>query len=91
MSVVPTDPERHPLFTQVRIAPRAELEAFVRSWKYHHPLSPEQLEYAGQIATVRATSVYHGGEVLYELAGIPGYWHQQLLQPVTVAPPSVDF
>jgi hypothetical protein len=43
-------------------------------------LSPEQLPFAGQSVTVRAVSYYHGGDVLYELIGAPGIWHEQCLR-----------
>ena len=88
--VMPSGVELYPVFTRVRIVPRPALEEFVRTWQYHHPLLPEQLPYGGTIATVRAVSMYHGGDMLYELAGIPGYWHEQLLQPLTLDAPSVD-
>ena len=80
------DTEHYPLFSRVRIVPRAVLEEFLRTWKYHHPLSPEHLQYGGRVATVRSVGAYHGGDMLYELADIPGFWHEKLLQPVTLEP-----
>lgn len=38
--------ERWPVGAQVRVAPLADLEAFMRDYKYHHKLRPEQLKYA---------------------------------------------
>jgi hypothetical protein len=65
--------------SEVRVAARDVLEEFLREWKYHHPLAPEQLEFAGRIATVRSVGFYHGGDALYELIGVPGMWHEQCL------------
>jgi hypothetical protein len=73
----------HPRFSPdepVRIANRATLDEFFRSYKLHHPLQVVQLEYAGQIAKVIRASMYHGGDQLYELKGIPGIWHENLLE-----------
>jgi hypothetical protein len=67
---------------RVRVSDRETLEEFVRSWRLHHPLSAEQLGHAGQILRVASVSMYHGGDILYELEGIPGVWHQRLLEAV---------
>ena len=64
----------------VRVADRAFLENFLQTWKYHHKLRPEQVAYAGQVADVRQSSMYHGGDILYELVGVPGIWHQDRLR-----------
>jgi len=64
----------------VRIADRATLDEFFHSYKLHHPLQPAQLEYAGKIAKVIRASMYHGGDQLYELADVPGIWHERLLE-----------
>jgi hypothetical protein len=63
----------------VRIADSTVLEHFSRSWKFHHPLQENQLNYAGKVATVKKVMFYHGGDELYELEGIPGIWHEQCL------------
>jgi hypothetical protein len=65
--------------SNVRVAPGEYLEKFMRTWRYHHKLSPEQIQYAGQSAVVERVSFYHGGDVLYDLVGIPGTWHEQCL------------
>jgi hypothetical protein len=65
--------------TKVIIADRAVLEAFLRDWRWHHPLEPAQLSFAGHRARVKAVSSYHGGDELYDLEGIPGIWHEQCL------------
>lgn len=73
--------EAFPVGTAVRIAGRSSLEAFMASWRYHHKLQPEQLAYADQLATVKEVGFYHGGDPVYTLAGIPGLWLEQCLQP----------
>lgn len=64
----------------VRIANRSSLEAFLNTWRFHHKLQPEQLDYAGQTAEVESGAFYHGGDELYKLKGIPGIWHEQCLE-----------
>jgi len=71
--------EDFPVGSKVRIADALELQEFQRTWQYHHKLRPEQLTYAGRIAEVQKVGFYHGGDVLYELHGIPGIWHEQCL------------
>ena len=66
-----------PVGTSVRIASLDSLEKFQREWKYHHKIMTEQLAYHGQIAVVERASVYHGGDELYELKGIPGIWQPE--------------
>jgi hypothetical protein len=72
-----------PVGTRVRIANREDLEKFQRDWKYHHKIAPEQLHFGGQVAVVGRASVYHGGDELYELNGIPGIWHEQCLEAIS--------
>jgi hypothetical protein len=67
--------EEFPAGTPVRIADRAELDRFVQDWKFHNPLQPDQMSYAGKIAVVAKVGFYHGGDELYSLEGIPGVWH----------------
>jgi hypothetical protein len=68
-----------PVGTLVQIADRTILERFKEEWKYHHPLNNEQLECAGRIAAVSKLGFYHGGDVLYELEELPGFWHEVCL------------
>ena len=70
-----------PQGSKVRIADRPSLERFMAEWKYHHKLQPEQLAYADIVAAVEKVGFYHGGDVLYNLVGIPGIWHEQCLSP----------
>jgi hypothetical protein len=67
--------------TEVRIADRAFLEEFLEAGQYHNELEPEQLEYAGRVANVKAVNFFHGGDEIYTLAGIPGVWHEECLRP----------
>lgn len=69
-----------PKGSKVRITSRASLEEFARSWQYHHPLHPEQLEFDGVETIVEEVSFYHGGDELYRLTGVPGIWHEQCLR-----------
>lgn len=71
--------EQFPVGTRVQVAERAQLERFHAAWHDHHPLAPEQLEYAGHSAVVSEAGFYHGGDVLYVLDGIPGIWHEACL------------
>jgi hypothetical protein len=76
------DPAKYKEGAVVRVASRSALEAFLKSWKLHHPLQQTQLEYAGRSAKVLKSGMYHGGDVLYELEGIPGIWHELCLEAV---------
>lgn len=71
-----------PAGTHVRLADRDSLEEFKRTWRYHHPLTEEQLDYAGRTALVKSAGYYHGGDELYTLDGIPGIWHERCLLAV---------
>jgi hypothetical protein len=68
-----------PRGTRVRIVSREDLEDFRESWRFHNPLSSEQLRYAAREATVKEVGFYHGGDVIYELVDIPGVWHEACL------------
>jgi hypothetical protein len=69
-----------PVGTKVRIASPDVLKSFMRTWKYHHPLQPQQLEFAGRIGEVKKVYFYHGGDELYELEDMPGVWHEVCLE-----------
>jgi hypothetical protein len=66
----------------VRIADRSELGSSGRCGAYHHPLDVDQLRFAGTLATVQDVGIYHGGDQLYQLSGVPGIWHLQCLKSV---------
>jgi hypothetical protein len=70
----------YPEGSRVKIGSRLTLEEFMRSWKHHNKLQPEQLNYADQVARVESIAFYHGGDELYKLQGIPGIWHEQCLR-----------
>jgi hypothetical protein len=71
--------EKFPVGSNVLIKNRQHLEEFQRTWKYHHPLEFEQLQYAGLAGEVEKVGFYHGGDELYSLKGAPGIWHGQCL------------
>jgi hypothetical protein len=73
------DPAKFKNGSKVQIASRQRLEEFLRTWQYHHKLQPEQLAFADRATTVKSSGMYHGGDVLYQLDGVPGIWHEQLL------------
>jgi len=62
--------------TRTQIAALPTLAEFQRSWKFHHPLQPDQLAYAGKVSVVERVGYYHGGDALYWLEGLPGVWHE---------------
>lgn len=61
-----------PLGTTVRVASRTDRDAFLAKREWHHPLQPDQLLFAGQIAQVINVAFYDGGDELYTLEGVPG-------------------
>ena len=72
--------EEFPKGSKVKIARREFLEEFLKTWKFHNKLKPDQLNYADQIAEVEGVAFYHGGDELYKLKGIPGIWHEECLE-----------
>lgn len=70
----------YPAGTRVRIRDLASLERFRQSWKFHDPLQPSMLEFAGRVAVVEKVGFYHGGDPLYVLDGAPGVWHEACLE-----------
>jgi hypothetical protein len=72
--------EKFPVGTSVRVRSRFALEEFAQSWKFHHPLTAAQLEYADKKAEVAAVGFYHGGDPLYTFLELPGLWHEQCLE-----------
>jgi hypothetical protein len=55
-------------------------ESFIATWKYHHKLKTEQLAYADRTAQVKGAARYHGGDFVYTLEEIPGFWLEQRLR-----------
>lgn len=72
--------EAFPQGTRVRVADLAFLQQFIREWKYHHKLRPEQLPYADHEAVVKEVGFYHGGDPIYTLEGVPGLWLEPCLR-----------
>lgn len=72
----------HPQGSRVRVAARVDLESFRAMWRSHHNLTEAQLAFADEPSFVRNINYYHGGDVLYELDGIPGIWHECCLRAV---------
>ena len=66
----------------VAIVDRATLEQFRRDWHWHHPLDVNRLSFAGTLTRVTSVFIYHGGDELYELQGVPGLWHKDCLVSV---------
>jgi hypothetical protein len=54
--------EEFPKDSTVQIADRGFLENFLKTWKLHHELEPQQLNYASKIAKVKSVGFYHGGD-----------------------------
>jgi len=55
----------------------------METWRFHHPLTQDQIAYAGLRGRVADVGFYHGGDELYHVEGIPGIWHEVCLQPAT--------
>jgi hypothetical protein len=72
--------EEFPAGSQVQIVGIESLKEFANTWRFHHPLENSQLEFAGQTAEVEEVSFYQGGDELYRLRGLPGYWHERCLR-----------
>jgi len=77
--------ERYPVGSAVTIASLEELEEFMRTWKLHHALVPEQLKFAGMTTIVRAVGYYHGGDVVYTLDGTQDFgWLEPCLRDMAI-------
>ena len=75
--------EKFSIGSKVQIVDALRLQEFQRTWKYHNRLRPEQLCHAGRLTEIAKVGFYHGGDVLYELCGVPGIWHERCLEPAT--------
>jgi len=72
-----------PVGTVVRVVNRPQLDEFMKTWRFHHPLTEDQLAYGGVQSRVSDVGFYHGGDELYHLEGVPGIWHENCLDPTT--------
>jgi hypothetical protein len=70
-----------PAGTLVRVANLSHLQEFKGTWRFHHPLTEEQLAYAGVEGRVVDVAFYHGGDELYHIESAPGIWHEACLEP----------
>src|SRR5438046_9202610 len=70
----------------VTVADLDTLRAFQQSWEWHHPLTDDQLAFAGRNDPIKSVSYYHGGTTLYEFVDIPGIWHESCLRDPTLSP-----
>jgi hypothetical protein len=64
---MPPYQEQFPVGSRVRVKELRFLEQFQRDWKYHHPISADQLD-------------ADGGDVLYQLSETSGTWHEACLE-----------
>lgn len=67
--------------SRVRIAGAEVLRRFMRpDYRYHNPVTDGHLRHAGEAHSVVSVGMYHGGDQLYVLDGIPGIvWHEECL------------
>jgi hypothetical protein len=65
------------------VKPRSFLKQFQRpEWIYHHPISDEQLDFAGLTDTVKGVEFNHG-VFFYLLVQTPGVWREECLESAT--------
>jgi hypothetical protein len=77
-------PAYFPVFVageRVRIKSASKLREFMLpNWPWHHPLTEDQLGFAGIEANVTRVEYYHGGDVILRLVGVPGPWHEECVE-----------
>lgn len=71
---------KFPAGSFVRITSTGQLAALSREGRLRFPPPGEQIEYGGEIDSVRRITFSVRGDVLYELEIAPGLWHEELLQ-----------
>ena len=69
--------------SSVRIRSREQLDELSRRPNYQPKIDANQFAFAGQVAMVKWSGLYHGGGYVYQLDGVPGYWHERVLEPVS--------
>lgn len=72
--------EQFPVGTKVQVRDEGFLRQFQERRKVPHPISPEQIETAGQVDIVTNVGFHNGGDVLYKLQRLPGIWHEECLE-----------
>jgi hypothetical protein len=66
---------------RVRIKSASTLRDYMLpNWPWHHPITQDQLGFAGTEANVIQVEYYHGGDILLRLAGVPGAWHEECVE-----------
>ncbi len=76
--------ENFPVGTLVSIAERETLKGFLSAGTQHHPLTPDQLEYAGFKSVVREVGFDDVGNPVYSLQNIPGTWYEGCLRASSI-------
>jgi hypothetical protein len=69
----------------VTVVDAATLREFAATWRLHHPLTDAMLAHAGERRRVLDADFYFGGDPIYRLEGLEGYWHEPCLEPADVA------
>jgi hypothetical protein len=69
----------------VRVRNHSQLQEFKKNWRLHHPLTDDQLDYAGVQGVVVSVGFYHGGDEIYQIDNAPGTWHEVCLERATRA------
>jgi hypothetical protein len=77
---MPPYKEKFPVGSRIRILDSEFLSKFKSEWRYHNPLTEEQMKFAGTETTIESVGYYHGGDVLYSLHNVPGIWHETCLE-----------
>jgi hypothetical protein len=77
-------PAYHSVFLRgenVKIKPPEFLRQYLApDWRWHNPLDSDNLKFAGGVFAVVDIGYFHGGEVMYELQGIRGFWHEDSVE-----------
>lgn len=75
------DFDKFPEGSKVKIADKKTLEDFRKKWVFHHKLDDEQLKFAGKTGKIVKRTTFRNGDILVELEGIPGTWHEKCFSP----------
>jgi hypothetical protein len=73
--------DKYPEGSMVKVADKKVLEEFQKTWVFHHKLEDGQLKFAGKTAKVVKRMIFRNGDILVELEGLPGVWHEKCLKP----------
>ena len=71
------DFDKFPEGSKVKIADKKTLEDFKKKWVFHHNLTDEQLKFAGKTGKIVKRMTFRNGDILVELEGMPGTWHEK--------------